>query len=511
MKQQAPSETLIHAKLLGAMLDGFVLSDPEGVILDANPAYCSTMGYSRDELLGMHVEQLLGDRDNSALKHRIRQVLDLGSARFETTHVAKQGQRIDFEISLCKLEREGVPHVAAFLRDITERKVADQKLQNTSLLLDRIQPAAHLGIWQWDIRANVVSWSDELYRIYGLKEKEFGASFEAYLARVHPDDRVRVQGEVLAALESVVPFSFEERVVRPSGEVRSLRSWGGVVRDEQGQPLRMFGACLDITETVATQAALRAANEALEARVQERTAQLAEAKERAESSDRLKSSFLATMSHELRTPLNSILGFTGVLLKRLAGPITAEQEKQLGMVRDSGQLLLALINDVLDLSKIEADALTLSRTEFSLCSSVQRVVEAQKLAAEQRGLAFICEGSAQPISIHADKRRIEQILTNLISNAIKFTSTGSVRLSCGTIDGNIYVRVTDTGIGIAREHLPVLFLPFRQIDHGLARRREGTGLGLSISQHLARMHQGEIRVESELGVGSTFSLVLPKE
>ncbi len=416
---------------------------------------------------------------------------------------------MEFEVSACVSEWNGEARVAGFLRDITARKASVQAAHNRGVLLDRIQPLAHLGIWEWDITTNTVSWTDELYRIYGIVRPDFGASFEGYLARVHPEDRARIEGEVARALQSSDPFAYEERIVRPTGEVRSLKSWGGVVRDEQGKPLLMFGACLDVTESVRTHAALEAANEALEARVRERTAELAQAKERAESSDRLKSSFLATMSHELRTPLNSIIGFTGVLLKGLAGPISTEQAKQLGMVRDSGQHLLALINDVLDLSKIEADALRLSKETFLLCESVQHVFEVQRVSAESQGLELQKGDTPRPIVIRADKRRIEQILFNLLGNAIKFTRKGHVRVSCSVMDGRVHLSVEDTGIGLAPEHLAQIFLPFRQIDHGLSRLREGTGLGLSISQHLARMHGGEIRVKSALGVGSTFTLILP--
>ncbi len=258
-----------------------------------------------------------------------------------------------------------------------------------------------------------------------------------------------------------------------------------------GDIVALVGTSIDITERK------RAAHE------------LEEAKERAEAADRLKSAFLATMSHELRTPLNSILGFTGILLQGLAGPLNDEQRKQLAMVQTSARHLLDLINDVLDISKIEAGELQVAIQPFDLRDLVLEVSASARPLAEKRGLQLHTNVASDVGAVSSDRRRVGQILMNLLSNAIKFTSSGEVRVDCRLDDAWAVISVTDTGIGITKEDLDRLFVPFQQIDSGLTRNYEGTGLGLSISKRLVTMLGGDIHVESEPGHGSTFTFRLP--
>ena len=256
---------------------------------------------------------------------------------------------------------------------------------------------------------------------------------------------------------------------------------------------------------------LRQINQEMEQRIKLRTAELANAMEKAQDADRIKSAFLATMSHELRTPLNSIIGFTGIILQGIVGPLNDEQKKQLNMVRGSAQHLLSLINDVLDLSKIEAGQLQIAYESFDFRSTIVKAVESARPLAGKKGLELTCAVSPKIETINSDRRRVEQILLNLISNAIKFTEKGSVKIECEPEGDNVTIRVVDTGIGIKTEDLETLFQAFRQIDSGMTRKYEGTGLGLSISKRLVELMGGQIRVTSMWGDGSTFSFSLPKE
>jgi signal transduction histidine kinase/ABC-type amino acid transport substrate-binding protein len=235
------------------------------------------------------------------------------------------------------------------------------------------------------------------------------------------------------------------------------------------------------------------------------------ARKAAERSDRLKSAFLAAMSHELRTPLNSIIGFTGILLSEMSGPLNDEQKKQLGMVQTSAKHLLDLINDVLDLSKIEAGDFTINREPFDLRGSIEKVVQTVFPMAEKKGLTLDVAIDHDLGTIVNDQRRFEQVLMNLLTNAIKFTGEGKVLVVCFIINDQVNVRVVDTGIGIKEQDMDKLFKQFQQIDSGITRKHEGTGLGLSISKKLLEMMSGEIHVESEWGKGSVFSFTLPLE
>lgn len=293
---------------------------------------------------------------------------------------------------------------------------------------------------------------------------------------------------------------------------------GSTVRYAGGRALT-FVTIKDVTVRKLAEEALLKANASLEQRVRDRTRELAVAKEKAESADRLKSAFLATMSHELRTPLNSIIGFTGILVQRLAGPLNDEQAKQLEMVQASARHLLALINDVLDISKIEADQFEIRAEAFNVRATVERVMGSVKPLADKKGLTLRLERLPSIDDIVSDRRRVEQVLLNLLSNAVKFTQHGGVTLSVDRLpDGEPFAlppqervrfRVADTGIGIMPDDLATLFQPFRQIKTGLAHQTKGTGLGLSISRKLAHRLGGEVYGESDYGIGSVFTFILP--
>lgn len=247
----------------------------------------------------------------------------------------------------------------------------------------------------------------------------------------------------------------------------------------------------------------------LEMRVTQRTEELNLALQKATEADQLKSAFLATMSHELRTPLNSIIGFTGILLQNLPGPLTDEQRKQLGMVQNSARHLLALINDVLDISKIEAGQRELTLSKFDLKPMLYRVLATIEPLAKIKGLQLHIDIAPDIGGLESDQRRVEQILLNLLNNAVKFTEHGFVSLSCAMEGHSFVVHVADTGIGIREEDLGKLFVPFSQVDTGLTRSHEGTGLGLSICKRLVGMLGGQISVTSTFNVGSTFTISMP--
>jgi signal transduction histidine kinase len=272
---------------------------------------------------------------------------------------------------------------------------------------------------------------------------------------------------------------------------------------------RILWMARDITDRKQAEEKLHRLNEELEQRIVERTEELAAAMVKAQESDRLKSAFLAAMSHELRTPLNSIIGFTSVILQGLAGPLNEEQTKQLGMTRESARHLLALINDVLDISKIEAGQLEIFKRPFDMRQAIESALRVVYPLAQKKNLPLLTSIGPGVGIINNDRRRVEQVLINLVNNAIKFTQHGEVSVQCEIKDSWLETTIHDDGIGIKPEDIDKLFKPFQQIDSGIARGHEGTGLGLSICKRLVTAMGGEISVESQWGVGSTFKFTLP--
>lgn len=259
--------------------------------------------------------------------------------------------------------------------------------------------------------------------------------------------------------------------------------------------------------------ALKRSYHQLELRVEERTRDLAGAKEKAIRAEKAKSAFIASMSHELRTPLNSIIGFTGMVLKGAAGPVNDEQRKQLTTAYRSAQHLLSLINDVLDLSKMEAGKLTITKTEFDLATLVERVAQTVAPMAVDKRIKLTTSVPPGIPPVFSDERRVEQILLNLVNNAIKFTDSGSVRIEAAWNDkaNETDISVTDTGIGIRPEDMGKLFQDYRQLEGEKQARREGTGLGLVICDRMAGLLGGRMYARSVHGKGSTFGLVIPLE
>jgi len=251
---------------------------------------------------------------------------------------------------------------------------------------------------------------------------------------------------------------------------------------------------------------LKMAKAEVDKKVRRRTQQFQKAKEEAERANQMKSIFLASMSHELRTPLNSIIGFTGIVLQGFAGELNDEQKKQLGMSYGSAKHLLSLINDLLDISKIESGELKPDIEEFNIAELGIEIRDSLKIMAEEKGLELIF--NIPDINITSDKRRVEQILLNLVNNALKFTEKGKVEVKAHKRDENIEVMVKDTGIGIKKEDFHKLFQPFAQLEYTITEER-GTGLGLYLTKNLVRLLKGRIHMESEYEKGSTFTFILP--
>jgi PAS domain S-box-containing protein len=282
------------------------------------------------------------------------------------------------------------------------------------------------------------------------------------------------------------------------------------IKDEQERIHRIILLARDITDRKRGEEALRKAHDELERRVRERTAELTGANARLRELDRLKSEFLATMSHELRTPLNSIIGFTSLVKEGIAGPLNDEQRKQLGMVYSASKHLLGLINDLLDVSRIEAGKVSLNPEPFDFAGVVAETVAQMKPLASAKRIALRPQLPAGALPLIGDRRRCLQIMLNLVHNAVKFTEKGSIDILVKTEAQQLRIDVIDTGIGIKPELIENIFEAFRQGDSSAKRMHEGTGLGLYLCRKLLLLMNGDISVHSVPGQGSRFSFALPR-
>lgn len=408
--------------------------------------------------------------------------------------------------------------LVAIFDDITERKQAEEALRYHEALLMETGKIAKVGGWEFDPASLRGTWTDEVAHIHDLDPEE-ETNVEIGLSFYHGKSRTRIETAVKEAIEKRKPYDLELEMITAKGNHKWVRTIGHPIV-EDGKVVKVRGSFQDITEQKNAEEELRIYRDHLETLVQERTAELEQANVRLRELDRLKSMFIASMSHELRTPLNSIIGFTGIILQGMVGPLNEEQQKQLTMVKNSARHLLGLINDIIDLSKIEAGKVQLFVEEFDLSILMREVFSSFRNSAEKKGIGVSLH-MPDSIVIVSDRKRIQQVVLNLVGNAIKFTDKGSVKIVARrreqgtdrkggepTDNGFIEIIVEDTGIGIRQEDMNKLFTAFGMIRVEGMPVQEGTGLGLYLSKKLAALLGGTITAASEFGKGSRFSFTL---
>ncbi len=379
--------------------------------------------------------------------------------------------------------------------DITERKRAEEAVRESEARARLATEAAGIAVWDWDVKTNTVKWDAKMFTMYGLPPKPGGVvTYQDWADRVLASDLA----EQAAALERTVATcgqsQREFRIVRASDQAtRVIQAAEMVVAGNDGKAARVVGMNIDITERRQAEAALR------------------QARDEAEEASRTKSQFLANMSHELRTPLNSVIGFAGILLKNKPDNLRPSDLNFLERIQANGKHLLVLINEILDLSKIEARKVELQLAPVALDVLVRETIAQQEGLVRDRPVQLLADVPATVALIQADADKLRQVIINLIGNALKFTERGSVtvRVVADPADHRpLRIEVADTGIGIPREKLGVIFEAFQQADASTARKYGGTGLGLTISQALCQLMGCRIEVASEPGRGSTFSVIL---
>ena len=374
--------------------------------------------------------------------------------------------------------------------DVTDMVSALERTERSEERLRLAIEIANMHVWELDFRRHELITIGAEVDFY-TEPFDYKALAGDIWSTIDERDLPRVQEEWRRHEEEGASYRPEYRVRRSDDKDVWVQGAVRYLTDDEGKPLRMVGALQNITDRKASERAL------------------VQAKEEAEAATRAKSAFLATMSHEIRTPLNGVLGMAQAMA---TGTLDTEQRDRLDVIRQSGESLLAILNDVLDLSKIEAGKLELERAEFDLEETVQGALSAFAATAQAKGLALTLNIQPAARGVYlGDSVRVRQILYNLISNGLKFTGKGGVKVTLSRRGRRLRLQVADTGIGVAPEKLSGLFQKFEQADASTTRRYGGTGLGLSICQDLAALMDGEIGVESTPGAGATFTVDLPLE
>jgi two-component system sensor histidine kinase/response regulator len=538
-------------------------------------------------------------------------------------------QAMELELQTAELEQQNLEGQS--LNEELEEAHELLKVQSQSQLAEA-QALARLGSWEWDIRGDKVTWSDEMYRLYGLEPGSAEVDYDFFQSLVHPDDREIASEVVQHALATGQPFSFDHRVIRADGLERLFHARGKVILGDDGAPVRMLGTGQDVTDSRRAEAALRVATEyaarqaTAEAAAQHlnrvfsqapvliavlggpehRFEQINEAGRRMLVADRLlgrsvreafpslaeqgfgpllddvyrtnepyvgkevyahvgtadegkggyfnfvfqplsnddgvyavlvvatdvsdlvsarilaeesqreavaasraKSDFLARMSHELRTPLAAIIGYGELLADGITGPVNDEQKKQLHRIRSSANHLLAIIDEILTLARMEAGKEKVDMREVEIDELIESVASMAEPLAAAKGLTFEFRTSHPGLALTTDEIKLRQVLLNLISNAVKYTDTGTVSLVIDKDSAGVHFLVNDTGVGVEERHLEKIFEPFWQVEETTTRRAGGTGLGLAVTRQFVDLLGGRIGVTSEPGEGSSFRVSLP--
>ncbi|OFX36138.1 MAG: hypothetical protein A2X08_03075 [Bacteroidetes bacterium GWA2_32_17] len=476
-----------YETLIKTSLDGFWVVNTEGRILEVNDAYCLMLGCSREKLLTKHITDIEVIESEEKTREHIEKIIKQGWDRFKTKHRCADGKIIDVEISTVFISSQKI--FLVFINDITQRKQAEKEL----IKLNKAVESSSEIIFMTDKDGVITFINNEFTVVYGYRADEV-------VGKVTP--RILKSGMMETKdYEAFWQAIMNKQVIKgdlinktKNGKLIHIEGSANAVFDESGDIIGFLAIQRDITERK---------------KIEE---DRANAKKTAEDANRMKSEFLANMSHEIRTPLNAIIGFSNILKEKTAGKLIYTE--YLDNIIQSSRVLLSLINDILDLSKVEAGKMVIDYQPVSLKNIIKEIHSVFQLKAKEKGLLLNIQILDDiPESIITDEKYLKQILFNLIGNAVKFTHKGSVDIAVNIIPkdntkgskADLKFTIKDTGIGIPSDKLISIFEPFLQIEHKDSHKYGGTGLGLSITKRLVELLGGTISVESQIGKGSVFS------
>jgi PAS domain S-box-containing protein len=486
-----------NRSLIEASPDALVTVDPDLVMTDVNEQMVRLSGYTRKRLIGGRFPELF--TDPARAEQGVRTALESSLvSNYELLLRKRNGQKIPVAFNAGTFhETDGsVRGVLAAARDITEQKRLESQIResqnyNRGLIESNID-----ALITTDLVGTITDVNKQTEAVSGLsREQLIGTPFKNLFT-----DSIKAEDAIRRVLSDNKVIEYELTIRSPSGEVTDVSYNATTFQDTEGRLHGVIAAARDVTE-----------QKRLRGQLEQRNSELEVQNRRVQEANRLKSEFLANMSHELRTPLNSIIGFSEFLLGTEREQLNAKQREYLGDILNSGNHLLQLINDVLDLAKVESGKMELSAQAFSPRRAVEEVCSVIKPLAAEKHLSLTTQVAPELETVWIDQLRFKQVLYNLLSNAVKFTDDqGKVHVELAPHSERFFaLRVRDTGIGIAPEDLPRLFREFEQLEAGPGRRFQGSGLGLSLTKKLVELHGGSIEVESQVGHGTTFTVLLP--
>lgn len=477
----------------------------DGSLRDINKTIERNLGYSAAQLDAINFIDLIHPEDRAHVHTIIKSILkeEPNAEDGESFGFNKQNDTIFFETRIVARDGETrwtewkVKSTEDMLytvgRDMTDAKRHEDELIRHQTQLSEAQEIGQMGHWRWEIGQNNISWSDELYRIFGVSSDNFTPTLDSVNSLLKRRDVGRMMQAFQRAMIEKNNYEMEFSIMLPNKEERSLKLQGRCELDTQGDVSSLFGVIQDVTERTNYERDLR------------------NAKESAERAYAAKSQFLANMSHELRTPLNAIIGFSEMMQRQLLGPIGTEKYLDyIAGIRESGEHLLDLISDILDMSKMEAGKYELDIENLNVSKVVRLAVHMMEGKANDAKVKINLDIQDEETMLDADRRAVLQVMLNLLSNAVKFTEEGGeISVACTKTDKNVSFVVSDTGIGIPANKINDITNPFEQAAAHDTRDHEGSGLGLAITKELVELHNGTLRIESTVGEGTTVRFRLP--